>query len=59
MKKQIIIIALSLGAIALGTNQIMAQSSERVSTSVNIILKRKESTLVGVCIQLSTMAENT
>ena len=38
MKKQIFIIALSLGAIALGTNQIMAQSSEQVSTSVNIIL---------------------
>ncbi|MEJ5049560.1 peptidoglycan-binding protein LysM [Chryseobacterium culicis] len=38
MKKQIFIIALSLGAIALGTNQVMAQNSEQVSTSVNIIL---------------------
>lgn len=38
MKKQIFIIALSLGAITLGTNQVMAQNSEQVSTSVNIIL---------------------
>lgn len=38
MKKQIVIAALSLGAIALGTNQVLAQNSEQVSTSVNIIL---------------------
>ncbi|MDR6919853.1 MULTISPECIES: peptidoglycan-binding protein LysM [Chryseobacterium] len=38
MKKQISIVALSLGAIALGTKQVMAQNSEQVSTSVNIIL---------------------
>ena len=38
MKKQIFIAALSLGANALGTNQLMAQNSEQVSTSVNIIL---------------------
>ncbi|MDR3023249.1 peptidoglycan-binding protein LysM [Chryseobacterium sp.] len=38
MKKQIFIVALSLGAIALGTHRVMAQNSEQVSTSVNIIL---------------------
>lgn len=38
MKKQIIIAALSLGAIALGSNQVLAQNSEQASTSVNIIL---------------------
>ncbi len=38
MKKQIFIVALSLGAIALGNQQVMAQNSEQVSTSVNIIL---------------------
>jgi hypothetical protein len=38
MKNQIIITALSLGAIALGTNQVLAQKSEQVSTLVNIIL---------------------
>jgi len=38
MKKQIYIAALSMGAIALGTNQILAQNSEQVSKSVNIIL---------------------
>lgn len=38
MKKQIFLAALSLGAVALGTKQVMAQNSEQVSTSVNIIL---------------------
>lgn len=38
MKKQIFIIALSLGAITLGTHQVRAQNSEQVSTSVNINL---------------------
>lgn len=38
MKKQIFIAALSLGAIALGTKQVMAQNSGQMSTSVNIIL---------------------
>ncbi|NML56294.1 peptidoglycan-binding protein LysM [Chryseobacterium cheonjiense] len=38
MKKQIFIAALSLGAIALGTNQVLAQNSEQATTSVNIIL---------------------
>jgi hypothetical protein len=38
MKKQIFIAALSLGAIALGTKQVMAQNSGQISTSVNIIL---------------------
>lgn len=38
MKKQIIIATFSLGAIALGTNQVLAQNSEQVSKSVNIIL---------------------
>ncbi|MGG7467377.1 peptidoglycan-binding protein LysM [Chryseobacterium arthrosphaerae] len=38
MKKKIFISALSLGAIVWGTQQVMAQNSERVSTSVNIIL---------------------
>lgn len=38
MKKQIFIVALSLGAIALGTQHVMAQNSEQVNTSVNIIL---------------------
>lgn len=38
MKKQIVITALSLGAIVIGTNQVLAQNSEKVSTSVNIIL---------------------
>lgn len=38
MKKQIFIVALSLVAIALGNHQAMAQNSEQVSTSVNIIL---------------------
>ncbi|WBV58039.1 peptidoglycan-binding protein LysM [Chryseobacterium daecheongense] len=38
MKKQIFIVALSLGATALGTHRVMAQNSEQVSTSVNIIL---------------------
>jgi len=38
MKKQIVIAALFLGAIALGTNHALAQNSDQVSTSVNIIL---------------------
>jgi len=38
MKKQIFIAALSLGAITLGTDQVLAQNSEQVSKSVNIIL---------------------
>ncbi len=38
MKKQIFITALSLGAIVLGTKQVMAQNSGQMSTSVNIIL---------------------
>lgn len=38
MKKQFFIAALSLGAIALGTKQVMAQNSGQMSTSVNIIL---------------------
>lgn len=38
MKKQIFLAALSLGAVALGTKQVMAQNSEQMSTSVNIIL---------------------
>lgn len=38
MKRQIFITALSLVAIVLGTNKILAQNSEQVSTSVNIIL---------------------
>lgn len=38
MKKQIFITALSLGAITIGTNRVLAQNSEKVSTSVNIIL---------------------
>lgn len=38
MKKQIVIAVLSLGAIVLGTNQVLAQNSEQVSKSVNIIL---------------------
>jgi hypothetical protein len=38
MKKQLFIAALSLGATALGTEQVMAQNSDQVSTSVNIIL---------------------
>ncbi len=38
MKKQIFMTALSLGAMALGSNQILAQNSEQVSKSVNIIL---------------------
>jgi hypothetical protein len=38
MKKQIVITALSLGAITIGTNRVLAQNSEKVSTSVNIIL---------------------
>ncbi|KQT20997.1 peptidoglycan-binding protein LysM [Chryseobacterium sp. Leaf405] len=38
MKNQIIIAALSLGAIALGTSQVPAQNSGQVNTSVNIIL---------------------
>lgn len=38
MRKQIFIAALSLGAVALGTDQVLAQNSEQVSTSVNIIL---------------------
>ncbi|UZT99988.1 peptidoglycan-binding protein LysM [Chryseobacterium fluminis] len=38
MKKQIVIAALSIGAIALGTHWVPAQNSEQVSTSVNIIL---------------------
>ncbi|KUJ49721.1 hypothetical protein [Chryseobacterium sp. JAH] len=38
MKKQILITALSLGAIALGSNQVLAQNSEQFNTSVNIIL---------------------
>lgn len=38
MKNQIVIIALSLVATAIGTNLVLAQNSENVSTSVNIIL---------------------
>jgi len=38
MKKQIAIGVFSLGLISLGTNQISAQSSDHVGTSVNIIL---------------------
>ncbi|MFC7348510.1 peptidoglycan-binding protein LysM [Chryseobacterium zhengzhouense] len=38
MKKQIFIAALSLGAISLGTDLVLAQNSEQVSKSVNIIL---------------------
>jgi hypothetical protein len=38
MKKQIVIAASFLGAIALGNNQVLAQNSEQISTSVNIIL---------------------
>ena len=38
MKKQIAIAALTIGAIALGNNQVFAQNSEQVNTSVNIIL---------------------
>ncbi|MDR6465333.1 peptidoglycan-binding protein LysM [Chryseobacterium sediminis] len=38
MKKQIVITALFLGAIAIGSNQVLAQNSDKVSTSVNIIL---------------------
>ncbi len=38
MKKQILIAALSLGAIVLGTDHVRAQNSEQVTKSVNIIL---------------------
>ena len=38
MKKQIIIAALSIGAIVLGTNQVQGQDSDPVGTIVNIIL---------------------
>lgn len=38
MKKQIFTAALSLGAIAFGTDRVLAQNSGQVSTSVNIIL---------------------
>ncbi|KFF10411.1 peptidoglycan-binding protein LysM [Chryseobacterium soli] len=38
MKKRIFITALSLGAIASGTDLALAQNSEQVSSSVNIIL---------------------
>ncbi|MCD0480693.1 peptidoglycan-binding protein LysM [Chryseobacterium sp. LC2016-29] len=38
MRKQIFITALSLGAITLGTDLVLAQNSEQVSKSVNIIL---------------------
>ena len=38
MKKQIFIAALSLGAIVLGTDKVLAQNSEQVNTTVNIIL---------------------
>lgn len=38
MKKQIVIIASFLGAIALGNNHVLAQNSQYVSTSVNINL---------------------
>ncbi len=38
MKKRIVIAALSLGATALESNQVLAQNSEQASTSVNIIL---------------------
>ncbi|MEC3874386.1 peptidoglycan-binding protein LysM [Chryseobacterium salviniae] len=38
MKKKIVIAALSWGAIALGSNQVLAQNSDQVHTSVNIIL---------------------
>jgi len=38
MKNQIIIAALSIGAIALGTSKVLAQNSGQVNTSVNIIL---------------------
>ena len=38
MRKQIFITALSLGTITLGTDLVLAQNSEQVSKSVNIIL---------------------
>ncbi|MDF2833659.1 MAG: peptidoglycan-binding protein LysM, partial [Chryseobacterium indoltheticum] len=38
MKKQIAIAALTIGAVVLGTDQVLAQNSEKASTSVNIIL---------------------
>jgi hypothetical protein len=38
MKKQIVIALVSLGAIAIGTNQVQAQYSDHVGTSVNIVL---------------------
>ena len=38
MKKQIAIAALTIGAVVLGTDQVLAQNSEQASTSVNIIL---------------------
>ena len=38
MKKRIFITALSLGAIALGTDRVLAQNSVQISTPVNIIL---------------------
>lgn len=38
MKKQIAIAAFSLGLISLGSNQVSAQNSNHVGTSVNIIL---------------------
>jgi hypothetical protein len=38
MKKQIFISALVLGAVALGTNLVLAQNSDHASSTVNIIL---------------------
>ncbi|WP_263603409.1 peptidoglycan-binding protein LysM [Chryseobacterium sp. PET-29] len=38
MKKQFVIAALSWGAIVLGSNQVLAQNSNQVNTSVNINL---------------------
>lgn len=58
MKKQIVIGALSLGAIAVGSNQVMAQNSEQASTSVNIILADVISMDVGTAASGSAVEFN-
>ena len=56
MKKQILITALSLGAIALGSNQVLAQNSEQFNTSVNIILADVISMDVGSAASQGSVA---
>ncbi len=58
MRKQIVIAASFLGAIVLGNNHVLAQNSEQVNTSVNIILADVISMDVGTVASGGTVDFN-